>query len=93
MMSVTYYAIIIFSGVATLGPTGPLALPSSRASTHNSCTIAIVVLTYFSYLYSVIVHWSIKHIRALIKLSILSSTKRRNIANISTTKNIFNIDR
>ena len=89
-MSVTYYAIIIFSGVATLGPTGPLALPSSRASTHNSCTIAMVVLTY---LYSVIVHWSIKHIRALIKLSILSSTKRRNIANISTTKNIFNIDR
>ena len=46
-MSVTYYAIIIFNGVATLGPTGPLALPSSsHASTHNSCTIAIVVLTY-----------------------------------------------
>ena len=29
---------------------------------------------------------SIKHIRALTKLSILSSTKPRNIANISATK-------
>ena len=75
MMSVTYYAIIIFNGVATLGPTGPLALPSSHASTHNSCTIAIVVLTYLYLVVLMITGASI------------------NIANISATKNIFNIDR